>query len=413
MELEKREYGKRKKRIQGREEDVKRTTIADVTTEMSAARRAAASFALTCLIMPSIILSNPKKKNVRVNTKAFSSDWRGITSSIDITLSIPALVRCTRSDPILTVSHLAQRLTAGESLLQLVIQFMDDGHLLNKLYKQWIIFVWNNFHVEVENFRQGEIQQKLHPPQDAIFNLFRFMHEGSNKLVHKFDANLKDLAIKCMFDEITSIPLVQMEQTPPNVPGDVNAEMRLAQYLVVKKLVMLMPDTAKNDAVDDINDEELVLEEDIATEETLKDTSNFTCNGASKIPPELSQLWASLELAQVGSYEEAILSWAKHLHNICALQLDRYLKIENIRQIDTFRAVDKFFINLIKPLVHLHRTSTCSNRNCSSKEVITRIDLLNKHIKDKMDKFVCREFRKRHELCKQRLGDQRCGSMGL
>uniref|UniRef100_A0A915JJ82 Uncharacterized protein n=1 Tax=Romanomermis culicivorax TaxID=13658 RepID=A0A915JJ82_ROMCU len=41
--------------------------------------------------------------------------------------------------------------------------------------------------------------------QDAVFNLFLFMHKGSNKFVNKFDASLKDLAVKCMFDEITSV----------------------------------------------------------------------------------------------------------------------------------------------------------------------------------------------------------------
>uniref|UniRef100_A0A915IXV3 SWIM-type domain-containing protein n=1 Tax=Romanomermis culicivorax TaxID=13658 RepID=A0A915IXV3_ROMCU len=261
----------------------------------------------------------------------------------------------------------------------------------------------------------------------------------------------------------------------------------------------------KNDAVDDINDDKLILEGDIATKETSMDTSNGTCNGASnalligcdlgqspncrgyyhqdcenvrkavyfkkrtpkpywecsvcfkithfrwappaftiklenkmyklnntftldpcfatfymhikfnpnfleQIPPELSQLRASLESALVGSYEEALLSWAKHLHKIGTLRLDRYLQIENLTQIDTFSAVDKFFINLIKPLVHLYQTLTCSNSNCSSKEVLTQIDLLNKHIKGKMDKFVHQEFCKHYELCKQRLGDKRCSS---
>uniref|UniRef100_A0A915KI27 Uncharacterized protein n=1 Tax=Romanomermis culicivorax TaxID=13658 RepID=A0A915KI27_ROMCU len=33
---------------------------------------------------------------------------------------------------------------------------------------------------------------------------------------------------------------------------------------------------------------------------------------------------------------------------------------------------------------------------------------LERRIKDRMDKFVCREFCKLHKLCKQRLGDQRC-----
>uniref|UniRef100_A0A915KGT0 Uncharacterized protein n=1 Tax=Romanomermis culicivorax TaxID=13658 RepID=A0A915KGT0_ROMCU len=40
----------------------------------------------------------------------------------------------------------------------------------------------------------------------------------------------------------SQISLVQMQQPPPNVPGDVNAEIRLAQYLVAKKLVTPMPD---------------------------------------------------------------------------------------------------------------------------------------------------------------------------
>uniref|UniRef100_A0A915J759 Uncharacterized protein n=1 Tax=Romanomermis culicivorax TaxID=13658 RepID=A0A915J759_ROMCU len=41
-------------------------------------------------------------------------------------------------------------------------------------------------------------------------------------------------------------------------------------------------------------------------------------------------------------------------------------------------------VNLIKPLVHLYPTSTCSNSNCSNEEVITRIDMLNKFRLDSM-----------------------------
>uniref|UniRef100_A0A915HHJ2 SWIM-type domain-containing protein n=1 Tax=Romanomermis culicivorax TaxID=13658 RepID=A0A915HHJ2_ROMCU len=247
-----------------------------------------------------------------------------------------------------------------------------------------------------------------------------------------------------------------MQEPPPFVPGDVNAQIKLSQYLVAKNLVTLLPDkqvlivednkkkylvqfepytctcgvyhchhilaariscglkTKKNYVVDDINDDDLVLEGNIATEETTTDTSNCKCKRASKalliachsgqspnckgyyhhhcenvsmaiyfkkqkpkpywecsacfqitrfpwaplpltiplenkmykIPPELSQLRVSLDLALVGSFEEAILSWTKHLHNMGT--------------------------------VPLYQTSTCSNSYCSNKEVITRINLLNK-----------------------------------
>uniref|UniRef100_A0A915HQA1 SWIM-type domain-containing protein n=1 Tax=Romanomermis culicivorax TaxID=13658 RepID=A0A915HQA1_ROMCU len=40
----------------------------------------------------------------------------------------------------------------------------------------------------------------------------------------------------------SQIPLVQMQEPPPFVPGDVNAQMRLSQYLVAKNLVTLLPD---------------------------------------------------------------------------------------------------------------------------------------------------------------------------
>uniref|UniRef100_A0A915J3W5 Uncharacterized protein n=1 Tax=Romanomermis culicivorax TaxID=13658 RepID=A0A915J3W5_ROMCU len=96
------------------------------------------------------------------------------------------------------------------------------------------------------------------------------------------------------------------------------------------------------------------------------------------IPPELSQLQLSLDLALVGSLEEAIMLWTKHLHNIGALGLNKCLEMGNITHIDTYGTVDDLFINLIKPLVHLYQTSTCSNSNCSNKEVVTRIDMLNK-----------------------------------
>uniref|UniRef100_A0A915HZR7 Zinc finger PHD-type domain-containing protein n=1 Tax=Romanomermis culicivorax TaxID=13658 RepID=A0A915HZR7_ROMCU len=47
-------------------------------------------------------------------------------------------------------------------------------------------------------------------------------------------------------------------------------------------LKITLKDTQKNDVVDDINDDNLVLEGNIATEETTTDTSNCNCNGASK-----------------------------------------------------------------------------------------------------------------------------------
>uniref|UniRef100_A0A915J589 Uncharacterized protein n=1 Tax=Romanomermis culicivorax TaxID=13658 RepID=A0A915J589_ROMCU len=73
-----------------------------------------------------------------------------------------------------------------------------------------------------------------------------------------------------------------------------------------------------------------------------------------------------------------------------------------------YSTVDDLFINLIKPLVHLYQTSTCSNSNCSNKEVLTQIHMLNKKTNDKMDKLLCRELHRCHEQCKQRLGNQRC-----
>uniref|UniRef100_A0A915KTD3 SWIM-type domain-containing protein n=1 Tax=Romanomermis culicivorax TaxID=13658 RepID=A0A915KTD3_ROMCU len=42
----------------------------------------------------------------------------------------------------------------------------------------------------------------------------------------------------------SQIPLVQMQEPPPFVPEDLNTEMRLAQYLVSKKFVTLVPDKA-------------------------------------------------------------------------------------------------------------------------------------------------------------------------
>uniref|UniRef100_A0A915J1B2 Zinc finger PHD-type domain-containing protein n=1 Tax=Romanomermis culicivorax TaxID=13658 RepID=A0A915J1B2_ROMCU len=130
--------------------------------------------------------------------------------------------------------------------------------------------------------------------------------------------------------------------------------------LTIPILKITLKVTQKNDVVDEINDDDLVLEGNIATEETTTDTSNCNCNGASKglliacdlgqspnckgyyhqdcenIPLELSQLRVSLDLAQVGSFKEAILSWTKHLHNIGALGPDKYCNLGNIIHIDTY-----------------------------------------------------------------------------
>uniref|UniRef100_A0A915JIL5 Uncharacterized protein n=1 Tax=Romanomermis culicivorax TaxID=13658 RepID=A0A915JIL5_ROMCU len=46
----------------------------------------------------------------------------------------------------------------------------------------------------------------------------------------------------CYGNVASQIPLVQMQEPPPFVPGDVNAQMRLSQYHVAKNLVTLMPD---------------------------------------------------------------------------------------------------------------------------------------------------------------------------
>uniref|UniRef100_A0A915JVA0 Uncharacterized protein n=1 Tax=Romanomermis culicivorax TaxID=13658 RepID=A0A915JVA0_ROMCU len=178
------------------------------------------------------------------------------------------------------------------------------------------------------------------------------MDNSSCFLTILYRASLKDLAVKCMFNQIdtvveesitdypneplillnlaSQIPLVQMQEPPPLVPGDVNAQMGLSQYLVVKNLVPLVPDKQvfiaennekkylvqfqpytctcgvcqrhhilaariscglktksldmekKNDIVDDINEDDLVLEGNTATEETTTDTLNCKCNGASK-----------------------------------------------------------------------------------------------------------------------------------
>uniref|UniRef100_A0A915HL67 Uncharacterized protein n=1 Tax=Romanomermis culicivorax TaxID=13658 RepID=A0A915HL67_ROMCU len=123
----------------------------------------------------------------------------------------------------------------------------------------------------------------------------------------------------------------------------------------------------------------------------------FNPNFLEQIPPELSQLGTSLELARVGSFQEAILLWTKHLPNIPALGLHRYLDVGNITPIDTFSTGDNFFINLIKPLVDLYRTLTCCNSNCLNKEVITQIDMLNKKTNKIMDKFLHQELRKCHK----------------
>uniref|UniRef100_A0A915KK24 SWIM-type domain-containing protein n=1 Tax=Romanomermis culicivorax TaxID=13658 RepID=A0A915KK24_ROMCU len=53
-----------------------------------------------------------------------------------------------------------------------------------------------------------------------------------------------DIAIVTFYNlfDYYIIPLVQMQEPPPFVPGDVNAQMRLSQYYVAKNLVTLMPD---------------------------------------------------------------------------------------------------------------------------------------------------------------------------
>uniref|UniRef100_A0A915IXJ0 Uncharacterized protein n=1 Tax=Romanomermis culicivorax TaxID=13658 RepID=A0A915IXJ0_ROMCU len=125
-------------------------------------------------------------------------------------------------------------------------------------------------------------------------------------------------------------------------------------------------------------------------------------------PQFMEQLRASLELALVGSFEEAILLWTKHLHNISPLGPDKYCDMGNMIHTDTYCTIENVFIDVIKPLVHLYRISTCSNSNCPNKEVVTQIDLLVKRITDKIEKFICQEFRRCHEQCKQQLGNQRC-----
>uniref|UniRef100_A0A915HV92 Uncharacterized protein n=1 Tax=Romanomermis culicivorax TaxID=13658 RepID=A0A915HV92_ROMCU len=40
---------------------------------------------------------------------------------------------------------------------------------------------------QVENFRLRKIQQKFHPTQDALFNPFRFMGQGTTQVVHGMD----------------------------------------------------------------------------------------------------------------------------------------------------------------------------------------------------------------------------------
>uniref|UniRef100_A0A915KWG1 Uncharacterized protein n=1 Tax=Romanomermis culicivorax TaxID=13658 RepID=A0A915KWG1_ROMCU len=59
--------------------------------------------------------------------------------------------------------------------------------------------------------------------QDAIFNLFQFMHESSSKFIHKCNAGLKDLAVKCMFDKITSIS--QVLNLPTKLQDNIISQM--------------------------------------------------------------------------------------------------------------------------------------------------------------------------------------------
>uniref|UniRef100_A0A915IZ25 Uncharacterized protein n=1 Tax=Romanomermis culicivorax TaxID=13658 RepID=A0A915IZ25_ROMCU len=237
----------------------------------------------------------------------------------------------------------------------------------------------------------------------------------------------------------SQILLVQMEEQPPNVPADANAEMQLAQYLVPKKLVTLVHDkvtlnnylqindlesipisSSDNGVIDDINDNELLLDGDLAADDTMRDTSNCVCNGAnnrlmiscdSRIPPELSQLQTSLELALIGKYELALLSWAKYLHNINALPIGKYVEFEKVTSIDTFGSVDEYFINQIIPLVHMYHTWTSSNTNCPMQEHITRIDALAKPKNEKIDLFICHKLHNRHKQCHQHLNKAKCSTL--
>uniref|UniRef100_A0A915HQX1 SWIM-type domain-containing protein n=1 Tax=Romanomermis culicivorax TaxID=13658 RepID=A0A915HQX1_ROMCU len=218
------------------------------------------------------------------------------------------------------------------------------------------------------------------------------------------------------------IPLVQMQEPPPFVPWYVNTQMRLSQYLLTKNLVTLVPDKQVF-IVEDSKKKYLVQFEPytctcsvcqchhiLATHIScgLKTKVKMTKNimtlqkqEKGEIPLELSQLWVSLDLALVGSFKEAMLLWTKHLHNIGALGPDKFWDMGNMIHIDKYGMVENVFIDVIKPLVHLPQTSTCSNINCSNKEVVTGIDSLNKKTTDKVEKFVPQEFRRCYEQCEQ------------
>uniref|UniRef100_A0A915J0R7 Uncharacterized protein n=1 Tax=Romanomermis culicivorax TaxID=13658 RepID=A0A915J0R7_ROMCU len=94
----------------------------------------------------------------------------------------------------------------------------SKSRLLSQIISQQIPRMENNDSsaIPVENFRWREIQQKLHRTQDALFNIFQFMREGKNQFVHKFDASLKDLAVKCMFNEIRTVVEKSITDYPNN-----------------------------------------------------------------------------------------------------------------------------------------------------------------------------------------------------
>uniref|UniRef100_A0A915JEL1 Uncharacterized protein n=1 Tax=Romanomermis culicivorax TaxID=13658 RepID=A0A915JEL1_ROMCU len=100
-----------------------------------------------------------------------------------------------------------------------------------------------------------------------------------------------------------------------------------------------------------------------------------------QIPPELSQLQASLELALVGSFEDIVVDKASTQH-----QCFRTQQILRYGKYDTHR---------------YERYSRESIHRCdqTTGPLVQNIDLQKTN--NKMEKFVGQEFHRCHEQCKQ------------